>query len=164
MATVDEGRLYAARPAGGGYALKVSYCLADPAFRADQPARLREAILVRPINDLIEPVRGVSRAPAAMKTIRTGCLTPSRCVEGVQARKLCIRRNPGDRTLDSSGSGFLWAENVGPTSRRPCLLFRHVRVSPADNTRPKVKPSRCDTKSTSARRRAARNRRRNGQI
>jgi hypothetical protein len=51
---------------------------------------------------------------------------------GVNARLLSVLRDPGPKTQDSKGSGFLCMENDDATAERICYLFAEVAIKAND--------------------------------
>ena len=97
--------------------------MADPAFRADQHLH-RDDAHVAPINELVEelrqdPERGWMPYVAPM-------------YGGVEARLLSVSRDPGPKTQDGDGSGFLCMENDDPTAERMCELFAGAGIEARD--------------------------------
>lgn len=97
--------------------------MADPVFRADQHARLRDPH-VRPINEMVDRLRN--------QDDRGWMPYVAPLHGGVNARVLSVLRDPGPMTQDLEGSGCLCIENADPTAKRQCVLFRSVGVTPAD--------------------------------
>lgn len=51
---------------------------------------------------------------------------------GISARLLSVLRDPGPKTQDNTGSGFLCMENDDPTAEALCELFAGVGISARD--------------------------------
>jgi len=98
--------------------------MAEPVFRHQQN-RDRYAPHVRPINELVDELRG------------EGCcfvpyLAPMQ--GGTEARLLTLLRDPGPKTQDGTGSGFLCVENDDPSAEREAFTFAVVGISPSEFT------------------------------
>lgn len=53
---------------------------------------------------------------------------------GINAKMLFVLRDPGPKTQDGTGSGFLCVENDDATAERQCNAFAEVGVDPSDTT------------------------------
>jgi hypothetical protein len=94
----------------------------DPAFRASQLDRLRDAH-VAPINDLVDELRCSGRGWLPYVAPIYG---------GVRAEMLHIFRDPGPMTNDAArGSGFLCLENDDPAAELLADLLDEVGIAPA---------------------------------
>lgn len=145
---LDQGVLTAWQPetsssdAGVGVARR----MASGAFRKEQE-RDRYAPHVRTINELVDDLRdqdGRGWMPYAAPWHG-----------GVEARVLSVLRDPGPKTQDTVGSGFLCVENDDPTAERQChTSLKRVSTSATshrgtptpgtsteDQGRPSVKPA-----------------------
>ena len=80
--------------------------MADPAFRAEQHARLREPH-IEPITALVDDFSRSGNGFIPYSAPMFG---------GVRAEVLCVLRDPGPKTRDQSGSGMLCIENDDPTA------------------------------------------------
>lgn len=80
--------------------------MADPVFRADQHARLRDHH-IRPITDLVTEL---SKSPNGYIPY----VAPS--YGGIEAQVLFLFQDPGPKTQTDGGSGMLCAENDDPTA------------------------------------------------
>ena len=99
--------------------------MADERFRREQE-RGRYAAHVRPINEFIDSLRdsdGRGWLPH---------VAPFH--GGVHARVLSVLRDPGPKTQDGSGSGFLCIENDDPTAERQVEAFAAVGIQASDIT------------------------------
>lgn len=99
--------------------------MADPAFRAHQDAN-RYAEHVRPINELVDSLRDQDGR---------GWMPHVAPVHGgTDATVLSILRDPGPKTLDGSGSGYICVENDDPTAARMAERFEQVGIRSSDIT------------------------------
>ncbi|MDQ1295452.1 MAG: hypothetical protein QG608_3337 [Actinomycetota bacterium] len=97
--------------------------MADAAFRAEQDAG-RYAAHVRPINELVDELQD---------TGGRGWLPHVAPIHGgVLARLLFVLRDPGPRTREGTGSGYLCVENDDPTAEQQARAFDAVGIVPAD--------------------------------
>ena len=80
--------------------------LADPAFRADQHACLREPHIA-PITALVEELSGAGKGFIPYVAPMFG---------RIHAEVLCVLRDPGPKTPGGSGSGMLCVENDDPSA------------------------------------------------
>ncbi|WP_432087423.1 uracil-DNA glycosylase [Streptomyces sp. bgisy095] len=88
--------------------------MADETFRTDQE-RNRYAAHVRAINELVDGLRDQDG--------RGWMPYVAPWHGGTEARLLSVLRDPGPKTQDGTGSGFLCTENVDPTAERQCRAF-----------------------------------------
>lgn len=98
--------------------------MSDPVFRASQEAG-RYAPHVRPINELVDGLRGDARGWMPHVAPLHG---------GTTARVLSVLRDPGPATRDGAGSGFLCIENDDPTAERQLQMFTDVGIGASDIT------------------------------
>ncbi|WP_052762081.1 uracil-DNA glycosylase family protein [Jiangella alkaliphila] len=91
--------------------------MADPAFRAEQE-RGRYAPHVRPINEFVDTLRDQDG--------RGWMPHVAPLHGGVEARLLSLLRDPGPKTRDGVGSGFLCIENDDPTAELQDIAFREA--------------------------------------
>ncbi|MFB6613202.1 uracil-DNA glycosylase [Streptomyces sp. NPDC056367] len=97
----------------------------DEVFRLEQEQGLY-ASHVRPINEMVDALRdqdGRGWMPH---------VTPWH--GGVEARALSILRDPGPKTHEGVGSGFLCVENDDPTAELQVQLFEGAGIAPRDVT------------------------------
>lgn len=97
--------------------------MADEAFR-DEQQRDRYAPHVRPVNELIDALRGQDG--------RGWMPYVAPWHGGVRARVLSVLRDPGPKTQDGTGSGFLCVENDDPTAELQCRAFDAAGIAPDD--------------------------------
>ncbi|MFC8276504.1 hypothetical protein ACFUJR_29020 [Streptomyces sp. NPDC057271] len=83
--------------------------MADETFRTDQE-RNRYAAHVRAINELVDGLRDQDG--------RGWMPYVAPWHGGTEARVLSVLRDPGPKTQDGTGSGFLCTENDDPTAER----------------------------------------------
>ncbi|WP_197683502.1 uracil-DNA glycosylase family protein [Jiangella alkaliphila] len=98
--------------------------MADEAFRLAQE-RDRYASHVRPINELVDVLRGDGRGWMPY-------VAP--CHGGIEAGMLSVLRDPGPKTQDGTGSGFLCIENDDPTAELQSVAFAAVGIANSDFT------------------------------
>jgi hypothetical protein len=119
--------------------------MADGAFRAGQD-RDRYADHVRPVNELVDELRGVDGR---------GWLPYVAPVHGgVRARMLFVLRDPGPMTREGTGSGYLCIENDDPTAERQDRAFASVGIAVADTTPWNAYPWYINRRPTAAEREA----------
>ncbi|MCQ9179259.1 uracil-DNA glycosylase [Streptomyces sp. IBSBF 2953] len=97
----------------------------EAAFRAEQEQG-RYAPHVRPINEMVDTLRqpeGRGWMPYVAPWHG-----------GAEARVLSILRDPGPKTLDGTGSGFLCVENDDPTAELQAQIFERAGIAPHDVT------------------------------
>lgn len=97
----------------------------EVAFRAEQEQG-RYAPHVRPINEMVDRLRqpeGRGWMPHVAPWHG-----------GAEARVLSILRDPGPRTLEGTGSGFLCVENDDPTAEFQAKTFEQAGIAPHDVT------------------------------
>lgn len=94
--------------------------MADPAFRSQQWEG-RYAPHIAPVNRFVDQLREREWAPYVAPIHG-----------GVDARVLSILRDPGPKTRDGEGSGFLSTENDDPTAERQGQLLATVGLDAAD--------------------------------
>ncbi|MGQ4388724.1 uracil-DNA glycosylase [Streptomyces sp. SAS_270] len=97
----------------------------DEAFRVEQEQG-RYASHVRPINEMVDALRepeGRGWMPHVAPWHG-----------GAGARVLSILRDPGPKTLEGAGSGFLCVENDDPTAELQAQIFEKAGVAPHDIT------------------------------
>jgi len=99
--------------------------MADEAFWEEQQ-RNRYAPHVRPVNEMIDALRGQDG--------RGWIPHVAPWHAGVQARVLSVLRDPGPKTQDGTGSGFLCVENDDPTAELQCRAFDAAGIAPCDVT------------------------------
>jgi hypothetical protein len=98
--------------------------MADPVFRAEQRASIW-APHVAPVNRLVDDLRSQGGGWVPYVAPLHG---------GIEARVLSVLRDPGPKTQEQRGSGFLCIENDDPTAAAQAHAFAHVGVSPHDIT------------------------------
>src|SRR5690606_25293716 len=99
--------------------------MAAEAFRLQQDAE-RYAEHVRPINEPVDSLRDQDGR---------GWMPYVAPVHGgVEASVLSVLRDPGPKTLDGTGSGYICIENDDPTAARMAERFERVGISAADVT------------------------------
>lgn len=93
----------------------------DPAFRAEQ-VRCCFAEHVAPLNRLVDELK------------QNGEWLPyiAPMYGGINARLLCVLRDPGPMTRDDGGSGFLCWENNDATAEMVCELFAGAGIDASD--------------------------------
>lgn len=96
--------------------------MADPAFRAQQE-RDRYAPHIASINHLVDELRESAGRWMPYVAPWHG---------GVNAAVLSLLRDPGPKTTDADGSGFLCVENDDPTAERQCHAFADAGIDPAN--------------------------------
>ncbi|WP_037628789.1 uracil-DNA glycosylase [Streptomyces aureus] len=97
----------------------------DETFRAEQE-RERYAPHVRPINEMVDSLRepdGRGWMPHVAPWHG-----------GVEARVLSVLRDPGPKTIEGTGSGFLCVENDDPTAELQAQIFEAAGITPRDLT------------------------------
>jgi hypothetical protein len=99
--------------------------MADESFRVEQE-RNRYAAHVRAINLLVDDLRD----PAGRGWIPH--VAPWH--GGIQARLLFVLRDPGPKTQEGTGSGFLCIENDDQTAERQCNAFAQAGIHARDTT------------------------------
>ncbi|APU44687.1 uracil-DNA glycosylase [Streptomyces sp. TN58] len=99
--------------------------MADDAFRVAQEQN-RYAPHVRAINELVDGLRD--------QDDRGWMPYVAPWHGGVDARVLSVLRDPGPKTQDGSGSGFLCVENDDPTAERQCHAFKEAGIDIRDTT------------------------------
>jgi len=97
--------------------------MTDPTFRTTQWNH-RYADHIAPINHLVDdlrkdPLRGWAPYVPPM-------------YGGIHARLLSILRDPGPKTQDGTGSGFICMENDDPTAEAICNHFAAVQIDARD--------------------------------
>ncbi|MFH9725420.1 uracil-DNA glycosylase [Streptomyces sp. NPDC017254] len=97
----------------------------EEAFRLEQEQE-RYAPHVRPINELVDALRGQDG--------RGWMPYVAPWHGGVEARVLSVLRDPGPKTQEGVGSGFLCVENDDPTAELQALIFEGAGVAPQDVT------------------------------
>lgn len=97
----------------------------DEAFRIEQEQR-RYATHVRPINEMVDALRDQDG--------RGWMPHVAPWHGGAEARVLSVLRDPGPKTLDGVGSGFLCVENDDPTAELQAQIFEGVGIAPRDVT------------------------------
>ena len=95
----------------------------DPAFRADQHARLHESHIA-PITDFIDSLRTKERWLPYVAPLHGG----------VNSRMLSVLRDPGKGTLEVSGSGMLCVENDDQSAESMHGLMESADLYPSDFT------------------------------
>ena len=97
--------------------------MADPRFREDQWQRRYEPH-IKPINRLVDSLRDEA----------TGSWLPyvAPIYGGRDARLLSLLRDPGPRTREGEGSGFLSMENDDPTAEAISRLFTEAGINACD--------------------------------
>ncbi|WP_019064683.1 uracil-DNA glycosylase [Streptomyces prunicolor] len=99
--------------------------MADEAFRDEQESG-RYAPHVRAINEMVDELRDQDG--------RGWMPYVAPWHGGVDARVLSILRDPGPKTQDGSGSGFLCVENDDATAERQCTGFAEAGIDARDTT------------------------------
>lgn len=99
--------------------------MADEPFRVTQE-QARYAPHVRAINELVDQLRD----PGG----RGWMPYVAPWHGGVHARVLSVLRDPGPKTQDGAGSGFLCVENDDPTAELQCRAFAEVGIDAHDVT------------------------------
>ncbi|WP_328299213.1 uracil-DNA glycosylase [Streptomyces sp. NBC_00435] len=97
----------------------------DEAFRREQDKE-RYAPHVRPINEMVDALRepeGRGWMPYVAPWHG-----------GAAARVLSVLRDPGPKTLEGAGSGFLCVENDDPTAELQAQIFERAGIAPDDVT------------------------------
>ncbi|WP_405818147.1 uracil-DNA glycosylase [Streptomyces sp. NBC_01390] len=97
----------------------------DEAFRIEQEQG-RYAPHVRPINEMVDALRDQDE--------RGWMQHVAPWHGGVEARALSILRDPGPKTQEGVGSGFLCVENDDPTAELQVQLFEGAGIAPRDVT------------------------------
>jgi hypothetical protein len=99
--------------------------MAEAAFRRQQDAD-RYADHIKPINELVDSLRDQDGR---------GWMPHVAPVHGgVRSPILSVLRDPGPKTLDGTGSGYICIENDDPTAARMAECFERIGVVPADVT------------------------------
>jgi hypothetical protein len=93
----------------------------DEAFRQEQKARRFDPHMA-PINEFVASLQD----PQNEKWVPE--VAPMH--GGVDAEVLSLLRDPGPKTQNGVGSGFLCIENDDPTAERQCKLFEEFGISP----------------------------------
>jgi hypothetical protein len=96
--------------------------MADGAFRNDQERRRYEDHIA-PINRLVDQLSGLDRGWPPYVAPMYG---------GVRARLLSLLRDPGPKTLEGAGSGFLSMENDDATPEAINGLFADAGIFATD--------------------------------
>jgi hypothetical protein len=99
--------------------------MADETFRVEQD-QARYAPHVRAINEMVDGLRG-QHGRGWMPHVAPWH-------GGVQARALSVLRDPGPKTRDGIGSGFLCVENDDPTAELQCRAFTAAGIHARDVT------------------------------
>lgn len=99
--------------------------MADEVFRREQE-RGRYASHVRPINEFVDSLRD--------KDGRGWLPHVAPAHGGIHARVLSVLRDPGPKTQEGVGSGFLCIENDDPTAQRQAEAFAAVGIQLSDIT------------------------------
>lgn len=97
----------------------------EEAFRAEQEKGLY-APHVRPINEMVDALREQDE--------RGWMPYVAPWHGGAEARVLSVLRDPGPKTLDGVGSGFLCVENDDPTAELQAQIFEEAGISASDVT------------------------------
>ncbi|MFZ3494737.1 uracil-DNA glycosylase [Streptomyces sp. 5.8] len=97
----------------------------DEAFRMEQEQG-RYAPHVRPINEMVDGLRDQDG--------RGWMPHVAPWHGGAEARVLFILRDPGPKTQEGAGSGFLCIENDDPTAELQSQMFEEAGISPRDAT------------------------------
>lgn len=97
--------------------------MADEAFRTEQEKDLY-APHVRAVNEMVDELRDQDG--------RGWMPYVAPWHGGVEARVLCILRDPGPKTQNGTGSGFLCVENDDATAERQCSGFAEAGIEPRD--------------------------------
>lgn len=92
----------------------------DPDYRAEQEAK-RFDEHIAPINTYVDEIRSEAWAPYVAPIYG-----------GVNARLLYVLRDPGPKTQDDTGSGFLCWENDDATAETICRLCEEVGIVASD--------------------------------
>lgn len=95
--------------------------MCEEAFRREQRAR-RFDPHIAPINNFVARLQN----PECNKWVPE--VAPMH--GGVDAEVLSLLRDPGPKTQEGFGSGFLCIENDDPTAERQCELFNQFGISP----------------------------------
>jgi hypothetical protein len=95
----------------------------DPVFKADQRAQLM-APDIKPINQLVDRLSGFEG--------RGWMPYVAPIHGGTKARVLSVLRDPGPKTQNEGGSGFLCIENDDPTAESQAELFKRFGIKTAD--------------------------------
>lgn len=99
--------------------------MADETFRGEQEHG-RYAPHVRAINKMVDDLRDQDG--------RGWMPHVAPWHGGVEARVLSVLRDPGPKTQDGVGSGFLCIENDDPTAERQCSAFAEAGINARDTT------------------------------
>ncbi|BFP51442.1 MULTISPECIES: uracil-DNA glycosylase [Streptomyces] len=97
----------------------------EEAFRAEQEQE-RYAAHVRPINDMVDALRDQDG--------RGWMPHVAPWHGGAEARVLSVLRDPGPKTQEGVGSGFLCVENDDPTAELQAQIFEEAGIAPRDVT------------------------------
>lgn len=97
----------------------------EEAFRIEQEQG-RYAPHVRPVNEMVDALRDQDG--------RGWMPHVAPWHGGVEARVLSILRDPGPKTQEGAGSGFLCVENDDPTAELQVQLFEGAGIAPRDVT------------------------------
>lgn len=97
--------------------------MADNAFRSEQE-RDRYAPHVRAVNEMVDQLRDQDG--------RGWMPYVAPWHGGVEARVLSVLRDPGPKTRDGTGSGFLCVENDDATAERQCTGFTEAGIEARD--------------------------------
>lgn len=119
--------------------------MAEAAYRQTQD-RDRYAAHVQPINELVDELRDLD-GRGWMPYV-----APSH--GGIEAPMLSVLRDPGPKTLDGSGSGYLCIENDDATAEQQCAAFAAVGIGLGDVTPWNAYPWYINRKPTAAERNA----------
>jgi hypothetical protein len=95
----------------------------DESFRQDQRAQLMDPH-IKPINELVDRLRNPD----------SGLWAPyvAPMHGGINTRVLSVLRDPGPKTQDMGGSGFLCVENDDPTAENQAELFDRFGIQASD--------------------------------
>jgi len=96
--------------------------MADEKFRNEQWEK-RDAKHIAPFNQFVDELRCDERGWAPYVAPMYG---------GIRARLLSVLRDPGPKTQDSLGSGFLCMENDDPTAEKISEFFAGVGIKAKD--------------------------------
>jgi Uracil DNA glycosylase superfamily len=95
----------------------------DPLFQEDQRAQLM-APHIKPINQLVNRLSGLDGR---------GWMPHVAPIHGgTKARVLSVLRDPGPKTQNAGGSGFLCVENDDPTAESQAELFKRFGIQASD--------------------------------
>ncbi len=110
--------------------------MADPAYRQEMLLHMWDDH-VAPINHYVNDLRDSPRGWVPYVAPNHG---------GVEARVLMVLRDPGPKTYDEDGSGFLCVQNDDATAERECNDFATVGINDRDVTPWNAYPWRWDGK------------------